>query len=813
MLKNYLKITFRVLWKNKGQTLINISGLGVGIGCCLLIILFVNDELSFDSFHAKSNRIYRAWLKLDNGNSQVSLNTITPFPLGNALQENFQEVEATVRLIPIAPWLKVGDNKYTERVSFVGPNFFQVFDFSMPDDHRANFSIEPKDAIITSSKALKYFGEEDPVNQNISIQIGQNFEDFRVKAVVANPPSNSSIQFDVLISDANLGKLYHQQRLDSDWITGFPETYVLLKEGANVSTLENKFPAFFKNVLSADFKGKYKVGLQPLSDIHLNTDFPPSFAPIGDLTHSFILTGIAFLILFMACINFITLSIGMSLNRAKEVGLRKAIGAQRLQLMVQFIGEALLVTTLSLVLGFLVAIVSLPVFNELSGKRLFLQPDGVALLTGLFLLLIIGLLAGSYPAFVLSGLKPISVLKQKVQSTGKQALRKTLVGLQMILSILLISSTLTMRQQLDYVQNKDIGFDKDRLVVIGLNVPKTGNLIEVVNAGFDKATQFKTELSKYPNLEVFSSSHVFGQGKWTNIGFTDEQGVYGNFNLNIVDERFITALKVDIVVGRNFSVENPRDAEGAIIVNEAFVKKYGWKNPIGMKIPGKKFVDHEIIGVVKDFNYSSLYDKIAPLVLSMNPIVPLSGHENITINSSPIPKLIIKLPLEKTAEALTEIKAAWYKLSDNEEFSFHYVDQRLDAQYRNDQNLSKIVKIASIIAIFIGGLGLYALAALAMQSRAKEISIRKVMGASEKYLMLLLAKGYMYLIGGCIIISAPITFYFMNQWLRSFEYRISPGWKVFGVTSALSILMGILVISYQTISIARTNPVDAVKTE
>ena len=815
MLTNYFKTAFRTLWKSKGQTLITISGLGIGIGCCLLIILFVNDELTFDSFHSRSDRLYRAWFKVDHGNSNAAVQTTTPFPLGNALLENFEEVESAVRLIHIAPWVKVNDNQHVEKVTFAGKDFFRVFDFPRIGGSSIIYPIGPNETVITEATAIKYFGRNDPVNQSLSIQIGEEFERFAIKEVVADPPSNSSIQFEILIADANLEKLYSRKTLDSEWGKGFPETYVLLKEGASASALERKLP-LIKKVLSPDFQGEYEIGLQPVTDIHLNSDFPSSFSPVGNLKYSLILGGIAFLILLMACINFVTLLVGMSLSRSKEIGLRKVVGAERQQLIAQFIGEGMLVALLSLIIGFFIAVISLPAFNGLSGKSLSFHFDRVTLVAGPALLLITGLLAGSYPALILSGLKPIAVLQQWNQTRSRQRIRKVLVSLQLVLSVFLISSTLAMREQLEYVQTMDMGFNEGQLIALGLDVAQTGNMIEVINAGFDKAKLFKAELSRYPDLRVSSASHLPGMGSWTSIGFSDDQGAYGNFDLNIVDERFIPALEITIAAGRNFSAENPADAERAIIVNEAFAKAYGLKDfadLAGKGLPGEKFADHEIIGVVEDFNYSSLYRKIEPLVLTMNTFIPLSGMENISVKSSPIPKLIVRLPPENPTAALEIVREIWNKLSGVREFSPQYVDEKIDGQYRNDRNLSNIAKIATLIAVSIGGLGLYALALLTMQSRAKEISIRKVMGASESYLMLLLAKDYIFLIIICILVSVPVTYYFIHQWLQSFEYRISPGWRVFSLSGALALTIGILVIGHQTIKLARIQPADTLKSE
>ncbi|MBK7653506.1 MAG: hypothetical protein IPJ20_26115 [Flammeovirgaceae bacterium] len=364
------------------------------------------------------------------------------------------------------------------------------------------------------------------------------------------------------------------------------------------------------------------------------------------------------------------------------------------------------------------------------------------------------------------------------------------------------------------MQNKNLGFNKEQLVVVQLSVPNTGRLPQRVKAGFDKAELFKTELSKIPGIAaVCASAHDFGNGGWTNIGYTDDQGTYRTFDMNIVDDEYIPVMKMEMVWGHNFSDNNPSDERRSIIVNEAFAKVYGWTNPVGMSIPGKGFADHEVIGIVKDFNYASLYTSVQPLVMVEDPIIILSGLENISMESSPIPKLMIRLKPENMAVTLDQVKESWDRLTGSEEFAFTFVDQAMDNQYRSDQNLGKIVSIATLLAMIIGSLGLYALASLAMQNRTKEISIRKVMGATEQSLLVLLSKDYVYLIAGSLFLSVPITWYLMNNWLQSFEYRVGVSWQVFAAAGGLSLLVALLTISYQAIKTAWTRPAEMLKYE
>lgn len=816
MLQNYLKITLRSLWRSKVHSLINILGLGLGVACCILIVLFVHDEWTFDRFHSKADRIYRVYAREDWGEKQQFFATLTPLPMGPALKENFPEVEKHVRINPVGSQVKVGDIQFNEQVIIGGQDFFDVFDFDVISGDR-NALHSQSNVVITERIAKKYFGEANPIDKLISMQLGENFEDFTVKAVTENVPTNSSIQYDILISDLNFNKVFDERTITSAWFNISPETYVLLQEGTDPKQIEAKFPSVFRTILGEEeFKqSKYAPGLQPITDIHLNTDYPVGIAPVSNQRYSLILAAIASLILIVACINFVTLSVGRSIKRGKEVGIRKVVGAQRWQLIIQFIGEAVIVTLAALVMGIMAAWGSLSTFNELSGKQLIFPLNGFLLFIMLSLLIVIGLIAGSYPAFVLSAFKPISILKGGLQAgSSKQQMRKWLVGVQLVLSIFLVSSTLIMSQQLDFLQNKNLGFNKEQLAVIRLNVPRGGRLTERVKLGFEKAELFKTEFSKIPDINsACASSHDFGNGNWTSVGYTDDKDVYRNFTLNSIDDDYISTLKIELVQGRNFSQEILSDGRRGVIVNEAFLKEYGWSNAIGKKIPGKNFLDHEIIGVVKDFNFASLYTKVQPLVMVQDPAIILSGVENINIDSSPLPKLIVRLQPGNMQTTIDQIKMVWEKISPGEEFTFGFVDQTLAAQYRSDQNLGKIVRMATLLAMFIGSLGLYALASLAMQNRTKEISIRKVMGATEQSLLVLLTKDYVFLIMISLLLSVPITWYMMNQWLQSFEYRVTIGWQVFAWAGALSLFIALVTISYQALKTAWTRPADTLKYE
>ena len=817
MIRNYIKIAFRALVRSKVHSSINIIGLSLGITCCILITLFVKDEWTFDQFHSKSERIYRVYAREDWGENQQFFATTTPFPMGPALRDNLPEVEAQTRYNKMGTQVKIGDNIYNETLTIVDRGFFNMFDFEMAKGTADNVLDKQDNIVLSEYIAQKFFGDAEPIGKTISIQLGEKFEDFTVAAISKRVPTNSSLSFYIMISDLNLPKLYSERTLTQAWFNINPETYVMLRDGVDPKTVEAKFPSLFKTLLGEDrFKeSKYAPGLQALTTIHLDTSYPSGNVPVSDPKYSLILGAIALLILFVACINFVTLSIGRSLKRAKEVGIRKVVGAARKQLITQFIGEAIVIASISMVIGLTTAVLSMPAFNNLAGKELLFPFDGFLFTIVGSLLLIIGLISGSYPAFVLSSFRPVSILKGSINSGGsKQTLRKALVGVQLVLSIFLITCTLVMRNQLEFLQSTYLGFNKEQLVVVPMNLPRGPQMSELAKIGFEKTEQFKIALNGRPGIgEMCAAAHDFANGAWVNVGYTDTKGVYHTFNTNFIDDDYIPVMNIEMVQGRNFDDQNPSDKRRSMIVNEAFAKEYGWSDAVGKKIPGKAFGDHEIIGVVKDFNYSSLYTKVEPLVMIMDPAVLATGIENINVDNRPVPKLMVRLKAGETAAGIEELKKAWEALSGSEEFRFEFVDQALATQYASDQNLGKIVSVATILAMIIGSLGLYGLASLAMQNRTKEITIRKVLGATEGSLLVLLSREYIILIGICLLISVPLTVYMMQGWLSGFEYRVNIGWLVFVISGGISLVIAMATIGHQTLKTAWTQPADALKYE
>ena len=816
MVRNYIIIAWRNLWKHKLSSLINIIGLGLSIACCILIALFVREEWTFDKFHTKADNIYRAFVKEDYGENEQFFNTVTPFPLGPVLKENFSEILAEVRITPSNTIVKSGDEQFSEQVLIVGKSFFRMFDFeSIAGD--GNEALNQQQGVIISEKtARKYFGDQNPLHKPLSIQIGQEFEEFEVQAIVKNPPGNSSIQFDFLISELNLSKFFPENLITSAWLSVTPETYLLLRNGVTSQQVEAKFPPLFETLLGQNQynHSKYYVGLQPLTAIHLDNEFPVGLAMVSNPKYSYILSGVALLILIIASINFITLAVARSVRRTKEVGIRKMMGAARTQLIGQFIGESVIVSCIATLVGLILAVINISLFNQMAGKELIIDFNFFTALLLACLVVLMGVFAGSYPAYIMSLFKPVDIIKGGKQGDTKQNIRKTLVGLQIVISAFLITTTLLMRQQLQYLQNKDLGFEKEQLVVIPMDITGEGSMLEIIKRGFEKARQMEIQLAALPGvISSGATSHDFGNGNWTNIGYTDEQGSYRTFNLNIIDENYLQTLKIDLTAGRNFSPQFPADKNTGIIINQAFADAYGWLKPLGERIPGANFGKHEVIGVVQDFNYAALYSSVEPLVMVMNPDIIMSGMENIEVSSSPLAKLILRLSSESKMESINQVKEKWNKIIGQGSFSFSFVDETLIAQYRADLNLNRIINISTWLAIIIGSLGLYALTSLAMQNRSKEMGLRRVLGATQSALLLLISKEYLYLVLLSFIISVPPTWYLIREWLSNFEYRITLGPGQFVLSGLLALTIALCTIGYQALKNTHANPVDTLRNE
>ena len=804
MIQNYLKIAFRYLLRYKDYTVINILGLAVGITCCLLIMLFVRNEFSYDRFHQNAPRLVRAW-QHEKVEGQDFINVVNPLPLGPALQTTFPEIAATCRISDFNAMAKKGDQTFNESIEMVDSTFFSMFSFPLRNGSVAQTFPQQNSVVITPAIATKYFGGENAVGKSILLKLEETYEPFIVSAVAEPAPTASSIRFSMIIPFSNAHKIF-RERLFHSWGNIFVETYVLLKPNVQAAALEKKLPQMVKQQLGEDYReGAYTVHLQPMTDIHLNNQLPAGNQPISNPKYSYILSSVGLLILLIACINFITLSIGRSTSRAKEVGVRKVLGAERSQLIRQFWGEAFLLTLISVVLGFVFAVLLLEPFNQLIRQQLNFHFDLAFFGFGILLIAFIAIVAGIYPAVILSGFSPMEVLKSKLAiSRGSGFLRHGLIVGQFVVSIAMIVCTLGIGQQMRYIQKMDLGYAKDQVIIVPTNMK--------IKEGIAFADLYREELMKHPEVEsVTTSVFSFAETPWCNLGYTDDKKIYRNFQFNRIDANFIPTLQIKLVAGRNFQPGNSADDFGSIIVNEALVKEYGWKDPIGQKLPGS--YEERIVGVVKDFNYESLHTKVKPLVLALRHDSILRHSQDVSFAIAPQPRLSVRMKGGSPIANQEILKKAWVAVAPNEEFAFNFLDDRVASQYESEKRTDTIVKWAAGLSIFIACMGLFGLVTLTVIKRTKEISIRKVLGATSGSIVTLLASYFVKLVVIASLVAFPLAWWAIKQWLGDFAYQTNISWWLFAAAGVSAILIALLTVSAQAIKAAMANPVKTLRSE
>jgi putative ABC transport system permease protein len=582
-------------------------------------------------------------------------------------------------------------------------------------------------------------------------------------------------------------------------------TFVLLKQGADPSAVDKKIATIMNPLVAKDYKpGEYLVRLQPLSDIHFNATLPAEMDRDSNPKYSYILGTIGILVLFIACINFVTLSIGRSATRALEVGVRKVLGAGRKQLVRQFWGESVILALLALLVGILLAFVLLKPFNQLAGRELSLAFNGFTFLFCFLILALIALLAGMYPAVIVSGFKPIEVLKGKL--TGGYRIgffRKALVVGQFVASIIMIIATISVSKQLDYLRSKDLGYQKEHVIVVPTNLPRL--------EGTQLALRFKNELAGHPQiLSSTASLYSMAEYGWMQLGYTDKQNIFRRFRFNVIDTDFIPSMGLQVVKGRTFSKDNAADSN-AILVNEALVKEYGWKDPVGQKLPGK--YDQAIIGVVKDFHLESLHATIKPAMLALKADSIFRQSSDVTYDFSPRPRISVRFKEGNIQEHLDLLKATWKSVAGDRDFEYQFLDEALATANQQEQRLGNIVRYASVLSIFIACMGLFGLATLVVVRRTKEIGIRKVLGAEVTNIVTLLSKDFVFMVLIASLIAFPIAWWALNKWLQDFAYRIHIPIALFVLSAVIALLIALLTVSIQAIRAALMNPVKSLRTE
>ena len=805
MIKNFFKVAWRNLLRNKFYSILNIAGLAIGIACCMLIVLFVVDELSYDKYYAKADRIYRITADGALNGSNFDL-AVVGSPVGQAMVDDHPEVVDFVRFRDGgSPFIRYEDNVFKEeKFVWVDHNIFDVFDVRLIQGDPEIALKEPRSLVMSRSAAKKYFGTEDVLGK--VVRFGQT-DGYKVTGVFDKIPDNTHFQFDVFGSMETL-----ESAKQNIWLSMNFQTYLVLAEGADLEALKSKFPAMLKKYVGPEIKrflnaewdemgntgNAFAFSLQPVTDIHLRSDLQAELAPNSDIQYVYMFSAIAFFILLIACINFMNLATARSAHRAKEVGIRKVLGSEKSQLIRQFLAESVLISFISFVLALAMAIGAIPFFNDLANKNLSVPLSNPLFYAAMFGgTLMVGLLAGSYPAFFLSAFQPVKVLKGALSSGMKSGvLRNILVVVQFCTSIFLVIGTLIIQDQLNYIQHKKLGFDKDQVLIVH-DAYLLGENTEV----------FKNEMAQLPAVKSASLSGYLPtpSSRNNNVFFRGLTPSQENSVLSanwFVDHEYIETMGMEIVSGRNFSRDYVTDSS-ACIINEAAAKQFGWPDPIGETIGEFLNNDGEIgglkvIGVVKDFHYESLRNNIQPLLIELG-------------NSRGL--LSLKVNTDDYSGLLRKVEDRWNEMAPNQPFETSFMDDRFNRVYDAEQRLGKIFGVFAGLAILIACLGLFGLAAYTAENRIKEVGIRKVLGASVGQLVYLLSRDVGKLVLIAFVLGAPLAWYAMNQWLEDFEYRTTIGWSVFLIAALGSLAIALLTMSYQSLKAATSNPVRSLRTE
>jgi putative ABC transport system permease protein len=815
VLRNYLLIALRNLRRDPGYAGINVFGLGVGMAACLLIGLFVWQEQTYDQFHQHADRLHRAWIVEEFGEDadrRTFINTSTPVILGPTLEAYFPDVEAVVRINAFARGNPVGpaDRRFDEPLHFVDARFFEAFSFRMLRGDPATALAASGRVVITPEVAERYFPGQDAMGQVLPISLEGEDRAYIVTGIVEAPPIASSLQFRILLPFDDWLALVGGG--STSWHSVSPNTFVLTREGTSRAALEAQFPSMVDSVVRTDewdeYNVSYSIYLQPITDINLGRTLPDEIAPVAYRQYLSLLTIIALFVLLVAAINFVTLSLGQSTRRSREVGLRKSLGALRAQLAGQFWGEALIMTGVAVCLGLLLATLFAPAFSNLAGVELGIgfEPRTLGLVA--LLLLVVGLGAGAYPALVLSGFRPIEALKDKLQITGDRSLlRRALVVVQFSSAILLIIGTLFVGRQLDYMRSAPLGFDVEQAVVI-----RTGMPADVVRP---VAERFREVARSQPNMHGVTLSAFALDEPWASAGYTDSEGTWRTFRLNWGNADFLEIAGVELIAGRMPDRNSATDST-RIVVNESLVREYGWNSAeeaVGGSLPSQQLASFEIVGVVRDFHFSSLRERIEPLVYTVNASPIIMGVSDMSAPASSLRKLLIRVDAADLPSTLATLRQTWEGTAPDVPFDYYFLDEAVQAQYIQEARLARIASTASMLAILIAALGLFALATLSVTRRRKEVGVRKVLGGSTPGLVALLSRDFLKLVGVAFAISAPLAYLGVSRWLETFAYRVNPEVDIFIATGVLALTVAFVAVSYHSLRAAASNPVEALRSE
>jgi putative ABC transport system permease protein len=794
MIRNLLLTALRNFKKDKWYSLLNVLGLTIGITFSLFLIFYVSDELSYDKHHKKADRIYRVNTYIQEKDKNTDW-TLTQLPFGPQVKKDYPEVEEMVRLMSRERTLfKNGENSFYEtKVYYADSTLFKVFTHRFLEGNAGTALQAPFDIVITKSLAEKYFGKNTAA---VGKTLRTVYDTYKVTGVIEDVPKNSHIRYDMLIA------LSTQLRGNNrpNWGSFFIYTYVLLRPNTNVAGFNKKLETVYKTFVDPVFK-PYNVSMrydvQNITNIHLHSNLQYEPEELGSMSYIWIFSAVAFFMLLIACINYMNLTTARSAHRAKEIGIRKVVGSGRRQLIWQFLGESLFTAFVSVIFSVILMIVLLGVFNSLSGKQFglgtLLRPFNVLLLLGVALFT--GLVGGSYPALYLSGFRPVSILKGALsKASGNVNLRRTLVVLQFSISMVMLICTWIVYSQLTYLRKKDMGFNKEQVMTV------------TVNTGEDersKISAMNNELRSVRGIKSVGTGNSYPGAPNINLNLFTVQTDSGKVDKGIecysVDENYFSTLGIKIVKGRNFA--NLSDTLRSIVVNEALVKQFGWKEPLGKRItfPGDTSGNYlEVVGVFNDFNQKSLYNPIAPLLLFYGP----NGN-------------VIELKTEQAniANTIAKVESTWQKYFPQLPFEYKFLDEDFQSQYVADQKRGKIFASFSILTIIITCLGLLGLTAFTTQQKQKEISIRRVMGASVLQVVTLITRNYLWLALIAAVIAFPVAWYFMNAWLKNFPYNTGLSPLPFVVSALVIVGAAVATASFYSTRAALTNPSTNLRTE
>ncbi|MCJ7581230.1 MAG: ABC transporter permease [Candidatus Aminicenantes bacterium] len=804
MFKNYIKVAVRNILKHKGYSLLNIFGLAVGMACCLLILVYIRDELSFDQYHEKADRIFRVIeeVRLEGVGEESSS---MPFPAGDTIPMEYPEtVEASVRFFNFqVPYVSLeagteGDKRFNEsRFFFADAAVFDVFSFEFLEGDPRTALIEPNTIVITEAMAAKYFENENPIGKIIRWEDGV---DLRVTGVLKNIRPNSHFQFDFLGSFASLTQIFGGN-LPQGWYWNPCWTYILLEPGVSPEDLQARFPELVQKYFPDSIKDKVEIKLQALTDIHLYSHLDFEINPNSDITYVYIFSAVAVFVLLIACINFLNLATARSAGRGREAGMRKVLGAFKTQLIRQFLGETMLLCLVSASLAVLIVELILPAFSTFAGKSFsFTFFSDPVLLAGLILIaLTVGILSGIYPAFFLSGFNPVKVLKGNLERGNKgKAFRKILVVVQFSLSIILIIGTIICFRQLNFLRNSQLGFNKDQILMI----PAFGTPIPLWYPQFREQVLQDSHIVNVTALE-----NVLG-AQYQTGSFLPEGALEDNMQqipLLDVTHDFIETFNMEMVAGRSFSREFPTDITEGIIINQSMAARFGWEpdEAIGKRLRNQNNLLLSVVGVVKDFNYTSLIYPVTPFVLEIpRRLEGLGGR---------LRYVAVKISAGDFQDTLSFLQSKWEQFVPNRSFDYFFLDEELDKLYAAQEKMGNVFRVFTSLAILIAGLGLFALASFTTELRTREIGIRKVLGAKVAGIVFMLSKEFAKFVFIANVIAWPAAYLIMRSWLKGFAHRVDLGIGTFVTASLLAFVIAILSVSFQSIRAALAEPVEALR--